>query len=1073
MARKDSNLNIGITSSFDGRGFKNAEASAKAMERELNKLEQQQRRRVQMQMQAEREMNAELEAQAQVRERINDRQRAAMESTGRAVLGVSAAAAAGLALTAKAAMDWESAWAGVTKTVDGTPEQLAAVESQLRQMARTLPASHTEIAAVAEAAGQLGVETANVAAFSKVMIDLGETTNLSADEAATSLAQLMNIMGTSQDDVSRLGSTIVALGNNSATTEKDIVMMSQRIAGAGKLVGATEGEVLALAASLASMGITAELGGGVASRVLQRMYSAAQEGGEALEGFAEVAGMSASDFARAFEDDPVRALTAFTGGLNGVEAAGGNVITTLTDLGIRSTEEQRVLLQMKAGSDLVTDSLDLQATAWEENIALIDEANQRYQTTESRLQVARNQINDAAIDIGGNFLPMVASATEAVGSMAIAFGNLPDPVQRWITQLGAAATGVGLVGGAALIAVPKLIEFRDTINALHGGSSRLGRMAGGLASVLTGPWGLALAGATIGVLAWAKAQGEAAQKTQSLAETLDVQTGALTANSTAWIQSELTKDQSFGIRNTQSMAEAAREMGISLETLTRAYEGQPQAIAEAKAAASAWADENDNLMLSASSQADRFNRNLDDQAQRLDDARRIQEEKLAIDGAATAQQSDLADSLDASGLAAESAAEGQELLGDVMGDTAGEAEDLQEILDAIVEAMRNLNEPTLSLIDAQIAWEATLDEVNEQLEEYGRNLDITTEKGRANQEFLNGMARDAMGLAEALLMETGSEVQFRASLMQSREMLAHTAQQFGMSEEAAWAYVDSVLAVPNVATTEVDAQTGNALAALNEFLVELDTAEGTVKINGQPANAEQTLGELIGNINEETGTVEINGHPVPAEITLAGLMSVINGSAGTTDILGNDAEGRRILQEFLAAINVAEGTVQVHADTESAHAALNRLVQGIDGRTVTVYGRMQQLGQAEMADGGVLEFYAAGGVRESHVAQIAPAGAWRVWAEPETGGEAYIPLAPAKRQRSEEILGEVAHRFGMYVGRFADGGVVGGTRPLDAAPGVKIDIHGVPVDQAEETARALTWEMRRLPFVSGFAGGGS
>src|SRR3546814_19713866 len=59
---------------------------------------------------------------------------------------------------------------------------------------------------------------------------LGETTNLSADEAATSLAQLMNIMQTAPEDVDRLGSAVVALGNNGASTERDIVEMSQRIA---------------------------------------------------------------------------------------------------------------------------------------------------------------------------------------------------------------------------------------------------------------------------------------------------------------------------------------------------------------------------------------------------------------------------------------------------------------------------------------------------------------------------------------------------------------------------------------------------------------------------------------------------------------------------------------------------------------------------------------------------------------------------------------------------------------------------------------------------------------------------
>ena len=67
-----------------------------------------------------------------------------------------------LGLAAKAAMDWESSWAGVQKTVDGSPQQMAALEAGLRGLARELPATHTEIAAVAEAAGQLGIETPNV-----------------------------------------------------------------------------------------------------------------------------------------------------------------------------------------------------------------------------------------------------------------------------------------------------------------------------------------------------------------------------------------------------------------------------------------------------------------------------------------------------------------------------------------------------------------------------------------------------------------------------------------------------------------------------------------------------------------------------------------------------------------------------------------------------------------------------------------------------------------------------------------------------------------------------------------------
>ena len=67
---------------------------------------------------------------------------------------------------------------------------------------------------------------------------------------------------------------------------------------------------------------------------------------------------------------------------------------------------------------------------------------------------------------------------------------------------------------------------------------------------------------------------------------------------------------------------------------------------------------------------------------------------------------------------------------------------------------------------------------------------------------------------------------------------------------------------------------------------------------------------------------------------------------------------------------------------------------------------------------------------ENHVAQIAGAGAMRLWAEPETGGEAYIPLSPAKRSRSTAILANVANRFGFGITPYANGGIGDGAGNL-------------------------------------------
>lgn len=463
-----------------------------------------------------RQANVKLKETGEDAQAAYERQHQAMEKVGTKLLAVGAIATAATALSVKAAIDWESAWAGVTKTVDGNAEEMGALEEQLRSLTGVLPATHEEIAGVAEAAGQLGVKRQDIADFTKTMIDLSETTNLSADEAATSIAQLMNVMQTAPEDVGRLGATLVALGNDGASTERDIIQMAQRISGSGKLIGATEGEVLGLANALASMGITAELGGGVASRVLQDLYSAVQTGGEQLADFAKVAGVTSQEFAKQFKEDPVRALDLFAKGLNGVEASGGNVVQTLTDLGFRSTEEQRVLLQLKGAGDLLTDSLDLQAKAWEQNTALTDEANKRYETTEAKLQIAGNAARDAAIDYGSIFLPAVAATAEAVTELAKGFSDLPEGLQLGVALLGTAGGAAALMGGTFLLAVPKIAEFNAALTTLRGselpGVARaaeatvngVGRLRGGMSSLVSflgGPWGLGLAAGVAGLAA--------------------------------------------------------------------------------------------------------------------------------------------------------------------------------------------------------------------------------------------------------------------------------------------------------------------------------------------------------------------------------------------------------------------------------------------------------------------------------------------------------------------------------------------------------------------------------------------
>ena len=216
----------------------------------------------------------------------------------------------------KASVEFESAFAGVRKTVDASEAEFDELAGSIKQMSTEVAASTTDIASVVETAGQLGIENSHLMEFARTMIDLGNSTNMQADEAASQAARFANIMGMSQSQFQNLGSTLVDLGNNYATTESEIMAMSLRLAGAGKQVGLSEAEILGFAAALSSVGIEAQMGGSAFSKALVKMEVAAATGGEALDDFAKVSGMTSAQFKNIWENDPAAAFQAFITGLS-------------------------------------------------------------------------------------------------------------------------------------------------------------------------------------------------------------------------------------------------------------------------------------------------------------------------------------------------------------------------------------------------------------------------------------------------------------------------------------------------------------------------------------------------------------------------------------------------------------------------------------------------------------------------------------------------------------------------------------------------------------------------------------
>lgn len=404
-----------------------------------------------------------------------------------------------------ASIDFESAFAGVRKTVNATEEQFAMLEQGIREMSEQMPMAASDIARIAESAGQLGIKTESILTFTKTMADLGVATNLTGEEAASTFAQFANITQMPQENFDKLGSTVVALGNNLATTERDIADMALRLAGAGKQVKLSEAQILAFAGALSSVGIEAQAGGSAFSKVMVQMQLAAETGSEDLSRFAKVAGMSAEEFKEAYQEDAAGALIGFIKGLSESEKQGMSAIKVLDDMGITEVRMRDALLRAAGASDIFTGALELGSEAWEENTALTKEAEQRYGTTQSQLEILKNKAADVGITLGNALVPALVGVLDAVkplleqiSKMAEGFANADEKTQKTILTIAGIAAGIG----PALVIIGKLTtglsevvgHFASAIKIISGGGGFTAALG-----ALIGPAGVVVL--AIGVLA--------------------------------------------------------------------------------------------------------------------------------------------------------------------------------------------------------------------------------------------------------------------------------------------------------------------------------------------------------------------------------------------------------------------------------------------------------------------------------------------------------------------------------------------------------------------------------------------
>ena len=369
-----------------------------------------------------------------------------------------------------ASVAFESAMAGVKRTVGGGDEFISGLGESFKEMSTVMPITTGELAKIAETAGQLGIKQENVEQFTTVMAKLATTTDLTAENAATMLAQFANITGVT--DYERLGAVVAELGDATATTASKVVDMSQGMAAAASVAGMNERDILAISAAVGSLGIEAQAGSTAMSTLISTLFKATEEGGENLEKFASVANMSAEEFQQAWATNAVGALDAFIQGLNDTERNGKSAIMLLDDLGIKNVRQTKAILGLAQAGDLLSNTIAQANNAWEKNTALGEKAAIMYDTTEAKITMYKNSVDNLKIAVGDQLTPALGELAET-GTDVVQWATEFVQQNEWLgPTLVSVATAVGVVtaavGGAAVtikVIIPLLASFNATLLA--------------------------------------------------------------------------------------------------------------------------------------------------------------------------------------------------------------------------------------------------------------------------------------------------------------------------------------------------------------------------------------------------------------------------------------------------------------------------------------------------------------------------------------------------------------------------------------------------------------------------------
>ena len=997
-------------------------------------------------------------------------QRAAWDTASTAMVGYGVAAAAAVGYVVKSYADFDQAMSNVQAATHSSTAEMNQLRDAAIQAGADTAFSASEAAGAIEELAKAGVSTTDILNGGlNGSLDLAAAGSMGVADAAGIASVALTQFKLSGSDVGHVADLLAAGAGKAMGDVSDLGAALKQSGLVASQTGLSIEETTGALASFAAAGLLGSDAGTSFKTMLLNMTPQSKKAAQVMESL----GISAYDAQGKFV---------------GLAAYAGQLHESLSKL---TAEDRQSALKQMFGQDAIRAASILYEQGAEGVQSWIDKVNDAGYAAETA-QARMDNLNGDIEKLGGSFETLfiksgsgansfLRSIVQGAEQAVNAFSALPAPVQQGALGLAAFTSAAALAAGGGMKIFTMVMDVRTAMQSLNGSIPFITRimdgfsgMRGGLAETRAaiggfgtawvtarangvsnisalaqaatpalsgignaakgagnallgafgGPWGLAATVAVGGLVAvlgeYQATQAAATARAKEYAGSLDQISHAATDATRNIAFQNLSKSiEVMGLtgkyQTDRSPIKAFKELGGDIMDFVDAAAGSEEAMNRVQAVFdryNAMADsvEKTNLAVAYGD----AKRGLDEQTEALKAAK---------------EQNDLAAEAGAGNASA------QDKLASSANKAAQAMEDQAQKTQDLIDAQKTLQDLILGERGSWRDLYDAIDSANAAVEKNGQTLDITTAAGRANQAALDDLAKSGWDLVESMEKNGSTMEDMQAAMQLTRDNFISVAQSMGLSSDEAAALADQLNLIPTNIESHVTAETEAANASVDAFIAYVQAQNGgTITINATNDSAITTILETLGYAQNQDGTIDIDANKDPAIAQLVAAVGEVDAATGTVTIDGNNDEANAKLDAIKTAIDGYNPYVNINAN-DYVSSVMSGIKAAWDGQTwtINIVGNYSQNGgPSAQANGSVLSFYAGGGFhREQHVAQIAPAGTWRVWAEPETGGEGYIPLAKSKRRRSEAILARIADIFGgTYIpgaaSPYATGGVPGG-----------------------------------------------